>query len=482
MSNLLYKITVNLLYSRIFRKAIISLFEKFVVFFLKPGGKNSFSGSNAAIQNEKKAMAVAAVNSINRSIEKGFIKKDISKATLMLWANALLSTAKRKGPVKKFYMQNHTDPPFLLVISPGHACNLKCADCYAASSAGGSKLSWEIIDRIISDAKNLWGIKLVVFSGGEPFAWRSHNRDILDVASKNPDLLFLAFTNGTLIDKKTAERIAACANITPAFSAEGMRAETDKRRGKGVFDRVIAAMDLMKDAGSPFGISVTVNRNNCASVLTEEFLDFFFNNMGAFYGFYFQYLPMGRNADFDLMPTPGQRLEFRELIWKIIEDKKLFLLDFWNHGTLVNGCIAAGRGGGYLHIDWNGNVMPCVCTPYSAGNIADIYSSGGGLADIWNSPFLSSIRDWQKQQGHGRKNSGNMTGTSTLRGNLLTPCPYRDHYEQFVKFVKKFNGKPQDDSAAMILKDPKYYEKMTLYDKKLAKLFDPVWQKEYEGK
>ena len=482
MRNLLYKITVNLLYNWTCRKAIIGLYEKLASFFLKPGRKNSFSGSNAAMQNEKKIMVVAAVNAIGRSIEKGFLKKDVSETTLKLWANALLSTSKRKGPVKKFYEQNNMDPPFLLVISPGHACNLKCADCYAASSAGGSKISWEMLDRIITDAKNLWGIKLVVFSGGEPFAWQSQNRDMLDIACKNPDLLFLAFTNGTLIDKKTAERIAACRNITPAFSVEGMRAETDKRRGEGIFDRVAAAMDLVKEAGAPLGISVTVNRNNCASVLSEEFLDFFFMKMGAFYGFYFQYLPMGRNADFDLMPTPGQRLEFRELMWKTIEDKKLFLLDFWNHGTLVNGCIAAGRGGGYLHIDWNGNVMPCVFTPYSAGNIVDIYRSGGSLADIWNSPFLSSIRDWQKQQGHGRKKSGSKNAVSSPQGNLLTPCPYRDHYEQFIELVKKNNGQPQDNSAAMMLKDLQYYKKMTLYDKELAKLFDPVWQKEYAGK
>jgi len=482
MSNLLYKITVNLLYNRTCRKAIISLFEKLVAFFLNPGRTNSFSSLNAALQNEKKTMAIAAINAISKSIATGLIKKDVSEATLKLWARALIDTSKRKGPVKKFYMENHTDPPFLLVISPGHACTLKCADCYAASNASGSKLSREILDRIISDAKNLWGIKLVVLSGGEPFAWHSQNIDILDVASNNPGLLFLAFTNGTLIDEKTADRIAACKNLTPAFSVEGMRSATDKRRGEGIFDRVIAAMDLMKEAGAPFGISVTVNRNNCTSVLSEEFLDFFFKNMGAFYGFYFQYLPMGRNANFSLMPTPGQRLEFRELIWKKVEDKKLFLLDFWNHGTLVNGCIAAGRGGGYLHIDWNGNVMPCVFTPYSAGNIVDIYSNGGSLADIWNSPFLSSIRDWQKQQGHGRKNSGSKNDDSSPQGNLLTPCPYRDHYGQFIKLVKQHSGMPQDDSADMMLKDPQYYKKMTLYDKELAELFDPLWQQKYVGK
>jgi hypothetical protein len=48
--------------------------------------------------------------------------------------------------------------------------------------------------------------------------------------------------------------------------------------------------------------------------------------------------------------------------------------------------------------------------------------------------------------------------------------------------VKKHNGKPQDNSAAMMLKDLQYYNKMKIYDKELAKLFDTVWQKEYAGK
>ncbi len=228
----------------------------------------------------------------------------------------------------------------------------------------------------------------------------------------------------------------------------------------------------MKKAGVPFGLSITVSRDNYLDVLSEEFLDYFFLELGAFYGFYFQYLPVGRNADFKLMPTPSQRFEFWKEIWNIIEKKKLFLLDFWNHGPLVKGCISAGRDGGYLHIDWNGKVMPCVFTPFSAGNINDIYKNGGTLNDLWKTPFLKSIRDWQKEYGHG-------SGNPIEKGNLLIPCPYRDHYRQFLKLIEEYGPEPEDQSAYECLQDLEYCKNMAAYDEELAKLFNPVWEQEY---
>ncbi|MBN1299520.1 MAG: radical SAM protein, partial [Actinobacteria bacterium] len=431
------------------------------------------------ILHEKKILALAVINSIKSSIKKKNIKKQVSEIIISLWAKAWSDTSKKKGPIKDFYRTNNADPPFLLVISPGHACNLSCRDCYAASNKNGAKLSWNALERIINDAKENWGIKLIVLSGGEPFAYHSEKKGILDIAYKNPDLLFLVFSNGTLINKQTAESIAECKNITPAFSVEGMRDTTDNRRGAGIFDKVIDAMNLIRQSGAPFGMSVTVNSNNCNEVLSDEFLDFFFTDTGVFYAFYFQYLPMGRNADFNLMPSPFQRLEFRKKVLNIIEEKKLFLLDFANHGTLVNGCIAAGRSGGYLHIDWHGNVTPCVFLPYVAQNITDVYKNGGNITDIWKNPFLASIRDWQASHGHGRKNNAKKNSGLSQASNLLMPCPYRDHYEEFLKIAKKHNPKPQDTSSGNTLNDEDYLKNMSSYDKELQKIFDPVWNKDF---
>lgn len=473
-NDLTYKLLNRLMFNSLTRKYLIRYIKKVVSSNLDPGKQNIFSKGNPRIQHEKKMMAFSIIQSLERSIEKKILNPNIAQEVLKLWAKSLIRPRQENKVVNRFYQKNGCRPPWFLVISPGHFCNLKCRDCYANSAPDTRKLHWHIMDMLIDEARKLWDIKLVVFSGGEPFAYHSEGRGILDIIEKNPDCLFLAFTNGTLFDRKLVSRIAECKNITPAFSVEGMRIATDKRRGNGIFDKVLKSMSLMKEAGAPFGISATVNRYNHNDLLTDEFLDFFFNEQGSFYGFYFQYLPIGRNASFDLMPTPSQRVDFWKKIWHIIESRKLFLIDFWNHGPLVEGCVSAGRDGGYLYFDWDGKVMPCVFAPYSVGNIYDIYKNGKTINDIWHSPFLESIRKWQRDYGYGNIKL-------TEKGNWLKPCPYRDHHGQFQEWVKKYGIEPEDESSGEILCGIKYHKELAAYDEELARLFDPIWKQKYLG-
>ena len=119
-----------------------------------------------------------------------------------LWGSSLTEPVRDDAEIKRFHEKNSFDPPWLLVISPGHFCNLRCKDCYASSGKRDSKIEWKILDSFIKDAKKKWGIRLIVFSGGEPFAYSSQGKGIMDLVRENPDLLFLSFTNGTLIDDK----------------------------------------------------------------------------------------------------------------------------------------------------------------------------------------------------------------------------------------------------------------------------------------
>ncbi len=105
-------------------------------------------------------------------------------------------------------------------------------------------------------------------------------------------------------------------------------------------------MEQLRKAGVFFGISLTATRHNVEEILSEEFIDYFFEQQGAFYGWIFQYMPIGRSFTLDLMPTPEQRLWMWKRSWEIVKKRKIFLADFWNHGTLSNGCIAGGRARG----------------------------------------------------------------------------------------------------------------------------------------
>lgn len=467
--NPLLKLGGRLLYSDIARPAVLRLIRRRVEAVMQleknPPGQRK-------IKLQRKLIIEAALHSVEQAAARRTISRQVLQRVAGLWLRVIGDSVEEHPGIKRFKEQYRRDPPWFIVFSPGRACNLKCEGCYADSGIENIRLPWSLLDRAISDAKASWGIKLIVFSGGEPLAYRSEGKDILDIVEAHPELLFLMFTNGTLLDERMAQRMARLKNLTPAFSVEGMRPRTDKRRGEGIFDAVVAAMERVRRAGVPLGISVTVNRSNIEEVLSDEFLDFFFKEQGAFYGFFFQYLPIGRRPDFENMPGPDQRVAFWRKIWEIVEKKHLFLVDFWNHGPLAKGCMAAGRGGGYLHIDWNGKVTPCVFVPYAAGNIREIYQQGGSLSDIWASPFLAAIRDWQDAYGFSAPEPAK-------EADWLRACPFRDHNSQFKKWVDIYRPDPQDEAAGDVLQDPEYTRQLYEYELELAERFDRIWKEEF---
>jgi MoaA/NifB/PqqE/SkfB family radical SAM enzyme len=70
-------------------------------------------------------------------------------------------------------------------------------------------------------------------------------------------MYFLVFTNGTRIDENLADELARLGNVAPAISLEGFETETDRRRGPGLFARVMKTMALLRERGVLFGIRVT---------------------------------------------------------------------------------------------------------------------------------------------------------------------------------------------------------------------------------
>lgn len=400
------------------------------------------------------------------------LSRRLSEATLRSIAHNLVHGALVQGGeqsvLARFSQEFGMNPPSTLTISPGKTCNLQCTGCYASAGPTADKLDWSTFDRIITEAKTLWGVRFLVISGGEPLAYRSEGKDLLDAAEKHPDVLFMFYTNGTLIDEKTAQRMAALGNVTPAISVEGWRDRTDERRGVGVFDKILAAMEQLRKAGVFFGISLTATRHNAEEILSEEFIDYFFEQQGAFYGWIFQYMPIGRSYTLELMPTPEQRHWMWKRSWEIVRERKIFLADFWNHGTLSLGCIAGGRahGQGYTYIDWNGAISPCVFVPYSPVNIKDVYAKGGSLNDVWANPFFADIRGWQESY-------------MQTKGNWLAPCLNRDHHAVLSQLIAKHEPEPIDESARAALLDPDYGIGLEHYGERYDNLSESVWHEQY---
>ncbi len=365
-----------------------------------------------------------------------------------LFVNAFLTgTDKREIEMPR---KEGFKPPMLLVISPTMRCNLRCPGCYAGEYEQDQGLPTELVDRIIREAKSM-GTYFITMSGGEIFM----RPDMFDIWKEHDDVFFQLYTNGTLIDDKVAARLEECGNVAPMISLEGFRERTDARRGPGAFDRVLSAMDSLREAGVMFGASFTETRENMEEIASDEILDLLVEK-GALVAWYFQYIPIGREPHIELMPTPQQRDWLRRRLLDIREEKAIFIGDFWNDGYYVEGCIAAGRE--YIHINANGDVEPCVFCHFAVDNIKE-----KTLKEVLNSDFMKAIRREQP-----------------YRENYLTPCMLIDEPDVLRRTVARYHAYPTHDGAETLVTTLK--GEIDEYARSYRAIADEVWERDYKRK
>ncbi len=312
--------------------------------------------------------------------------------------------------------------PLLFVISPSMRCNLKCTGCYSAHYDRSDALDYATLDRIMKEAKEA-GIYYVVVSGGEPFV----RDDLMTLFEEHNDMTFMVYTNGTLIHtKKLASRLAKLGNVVPCISIEGYKEETDERRGKGTYEKIMKAMDALKSEGVFFGYSVTPTKFNNEMLVSDEFVDFMVTK-GASIGWYFNYMPVGRQPDTELMTSPEQRAYRLKRMGELRKDKDITVADFWNDGLLTGGCISGGRS--YFHINSAGDVEPCVFAQFSVDNILN-----KSLKEVLMSDFFRSIRSRQGEMG-----------------NHLRPCMVIDRPQVLRDQVLRFGAKPSQPGGETLL-------------------------------
>lgn len=273
--------------------------------------------------------------------------------------------------------------PRTILIDPTSSCNLKCKGCWAADYAKGDNLSFEKLDDILTQTERL-GILDVQVSGGEPLMRKD---DLLRLCRKHRRTSFGVFTNATLIDDAFAEELEKIGNLNMYVSIEGTREETDFRRGEEVYDKVVAAMDILNKRNIGFAFSTCYHAKNYKTIASDEFLDDM-RARGAWFGWLFNYVPVGKDADLSLVCTPEQRAYVKDKIDEYCVRNKYTIIDFWNNGHTTCGCVAAGTG--FLHINAKGDVEPCAFCHYSDCNINDM-----SLVEALQSPFLTKFRSAQ---------------------------------------------------------------------------------------
>ncbi len=298
--------------------------------------------------------------------------------------------------------------PWTVLMDPTSACNLHCTGCWAAEYGNCLNLTFEELDGIISQAKEL-GMRMFLFSGGEPLVRKC---DILRLCEKHDDCVFLAFTNGTLLDEEFASNMLRVRNFIPAISVEGFEEATDVRRGEGTYKRVERAMGILRSHKLPFGLSCCYTSQNVSVIGSEEYFDWMVD-MGAKFCWLFTYMPVGVGSPTHLMVSAEQRTMMYEKVRAFRKTKPIFTIDFWNDGEYVNGCVAGGKY--YLHINANGDIEPCAFIHYSDSNIRE-----KSLIKALQSPLFASYRTHQP-----------------YNVNHLMPCPLLDNYGKLAEVVKE---------------------------------------------
>jgi MoaA/NifB/PqqE/SkfB family radical SAM enzyme len=344
---------------------------------------------------------------------------------------------------RAFLAREGFEPPVTIVLNPTMACNLHCAGCYSYKMPRKG-MHYPLLQRVLRESRDL-GARFITVSGGEPLIYRHYFR----MAEEFSDLQFMSYTNATLIDEAMADRIAAVGNVMPAISVEGFAAETDRRRGAGVHDKVLHAMRLLRERGVMFGFSATPTRQNNDLIASDEFIDYYLDK-GVLFGWMFQYLPVGKEPDLSLMCTPQQREKLRAKTkeWQI--GKPLFIGDFWNDGACVGGCLSGGR---YCYITPEGKVQPCTFVHFYTHDLNTC-----SLLDVFKSKFFRTIR-----------------GRQPYSSNLLRPCKIIDNPEVLREVVEECGARPSYDGAETIIKDAAVRAHLDAYSREWKQIVDRVW-------
>lgn len=313
---------------------------------------------------------------------------------------------------QKMRKEHGCNIPWAILLDPTSACNLHCTGCWAAEYGNRLNLSFDEIDNIIEQGKEL-GVYIYIYTGGEPLM---RKKDLIALCNKHNDCAFLCFTNGTLIDQAFCEEVLRVGNFIPIVSVEGFEDATDFRRGEGVYKKVSDAMDIMRKNRLGFGISCCYTAKNVDVIGSEEYFDWMIEK-GAKFCWFFSYMPVGAGADKSLITQPEQREQMYNVVRNFRNTKPLFTLDFFNDGEYVGGCIAGGRR--YLHINANGDMDPCVFMHYSDTNIRD-YSLLEGL----KRPLFMAYHNNQP-----------------FNENMLRPCPVLDNPGRLTQIVEETDAR-----------------------------------------
>jgi radical SAM protein with 4Fe4S-binding SPASM domain len=311
-----------------------------------------------------------------------------------------------------------TQPPFMVSYSITRKCNLNCKHCYSESTdqASPDELSTEESFRLM-DELSRWGIGLLIIDGGEPLC----HENLLDVVkyATSKGIRTTIGSNATLIDKAMAEKLLEAGVMAVAISVDGADARThDSFRGiDGAFEQTMKGIEACRDAGLPFQLNMVIRKDTLPQL--DEMLRLAVD-LGANAAEIFDLVAAGRakeeckeqtlssderkqamellsdaQTDYPLIirvpacPMYPLLLQQKNVQPKHFPKEMLQRVPYYGRGC------AAGMPMGYVMIQCNGEVNPCMLLQMNLGNIRE-----QSLMSIWeNSPLLAELRQRDSLKG-----------------------------------------------------------------------------------
>jgi MoaA/NifB/PqqE/SkfB family radical SAM enzyme len=281
--------------------------------------------------------------------------------------------------------------PAFLMISVTESCNLECSGCWV-SAHGKKSLTLEQLDGIISESKKK-GSYFFGILGGEPLMYNG----LLDIIEKHKECYFQLFTNGTLLTEEMAMSLKKLGNVTPLISIEGLKGESDARRGKNnVYERTLAGVRNCRKAKLIFGAAASICKSNYDDLVNREYIEMIAKE-GVHYLWYYIYRPVGANPNTDNALSKEQITAFRRFIVEQRKNAPLFIIEtYWDD---KGNALCPGATGMSHHISPSGAVEFCPPLQMASDFINE---NASNISEIFeNSQFLTGIRKMTAESSRG---------------------------------------------------------------------------------
>jgi len=269
--------------------------------------------------------------------------------------------------------------PWIVHFELTYQCNLKCRHCYIVPNKSDYELNLSEIKRILEELAKI-GTMALTFSGGEIFL-RKDILDILDFATKRFYVFLL--TNGTLITKKTAQKLKELGILRVEISLYG-RKEIHERitRTKGSFDKVISALGCLKEAKVPITLKCLALKENLEEY---SYLKEIAKHFRAKFKPGFLVYPKTNGDKEPCSYRIPKEYESEYLSSWLSEIKNIQTNTKTHQAFRRNGICNAGRI--FCSITPNGDVHPCVMLPWNLGNLRE-----RSFRSIWQEDISQELK------------------------------------------------------------------------------------------